>query len=204
MNSSLRKKLNQGYWPLIVLVIVCFVSTAVLALTNEITRGPIREVAAATARQAKQEIYAEASEFQAGEVSAEDVAGGVTAWDLALGSAENGKASVLGMIVTAQAKGYGGQVPVYVAYDREGSIVGVQFPENSETPGLGQRVREPWFAAQFVGKTAQDQFAAASIDAVSGATRSSSAASNALNSAAAFFRKTIDTLPAEIAVKEVD
>ena len=56
-----------------------------------------------------------------------------------------------GWVITAQARGYGGQVPAAVAFSPEGEILRVIMMPNEETPGLGQKVTEPDFAGQFSG-----------------------------------------------------
>ena len=48
-------------------------------------------------------------------------------------------------MITAASKGYGGDVPVMVAFNSEGTITAVKFLDNDETPGLGQKVKnEVW------------------------------------------------------------
>ena len=85
-----------------------------------------------------------------------------------------------GYVVTAQARGYGGQVPAAVAFSSDGTILQVIMMSNEETPGLGQKVTDEDFSGQFAGREAQpltiDQ-----VDAVSGATISSKAAVTAID-----------------------
>ena len=45
-----------------------------------------------------------------------------------------------GWAIKASAKGFGGDMPVVVGFDAEGNIVGIQFMENSETAGYGQKL----------------------------------------------------------------
>lgn len=77
-----------------------------------------------------------------------------------------------GYVITAQAKGYGGEVPVMVAFNAEGTIEAVQFLDNDETPGLGQKVKSEAFQSQFSGMPAEE-FGLSDIDAITGATISS-------------------------------
>lgn len=94
--------------------------------------------------------------------------------------AENGT----GWVITAQAQGYGGMVPVMVAFGEDGTIRAVQFLANDETPGLGQKVRNEDFSSQFAGKTAENAY---QIDTISGATISSNAAIVAVEHACAAY-----------------
>ena len=83
---------------------------------------------------------------------------------------------------------------VKITRDREeilsadGVILGVTMMDNSETPGLGQKVTEPAFSAQFAGKTAEP-LTIDEIDAVTGATISSRAAVSAIDLAIAAYRE---------------
>ena len=181
-----KKKLNHGFYPVLVLVVVCLISTALLALTNEITM-PARQAQAEKAELAsKQLLFPEASRFEAQDLPAEASAN-IQSLDLAY----DGQDQVIGYLILASDKGYGGPVPIYVGIDIEGNLVGVDVPANEETPGLGQRVHEPSFYGQFAGHTAANRFTVGSIpnqdhewveiDAVTAATVSSTAASNAVN-----------------------
>lgn len=75
-------------------------------------------------------------------------------------------------------------------------IVNVQFMDQKETPGLGARIEEPWFTAQFQGKqvaweapvagrivvgAAPNPHALNRVDAITGATQTSMALMNFLN-----------------------
>ena len=70
-----------------------------------------------------------------------------------------------------------------VAFNSEGKIEAVQFLDNDETPGLGQKVKDEAFSGQFAGKDAAPLTLGTDIDAITGATVSSRAAANAGNKA---------------------
>ena len=83
-----------------------------------------------------------------------------------------------GVMVQAETKGYNGNVPIVflVGFDANGTITGLAIMEQQETPGLGDRVTEPDFAQQFIGKTGQIELksgTANSVDGIAGATLSS-------------------------------
>lgn len=82
--------------------------------------------------------------------------------------------------MVAQSKGYGGQVPIAVAFDMEGTVMSITTMPNSETPGLGSRIAEEFYIGQYVGKPAAP-LAVEDIDVISGATISSKAALSAFN-----------------------
>lgn len=163
--------------PIVVLGVICLVTSLLLAATNSVTAPIIEENAIRTANETRQALLPAADTFTELEVPAE-TAENVTA----VYRADNGA----GFVITAAAKGYGGDVPVMVAFNTEGAIEAVTFLENSETPGLGQKVRTEAFGGQFSGMTAE-AFTLADIDALTGATISSRASVTAINAAIAAY-----------------
>ena len=166
---------SQSGKPILVLAVVCLIAGIVLSSANVLTAPVI----AANEEAANNATYfaalPEADSFTA--VPCELT--GVTA----VLRADNGA----GWVITAQARGYGGQVPAAVAFSPEGEILRVIMMPNEETPGLGQKVTEPDFAGQFAGMAAEP-LSLEDIDAVSGATISSRAAVAAVDLAIEAFQ----------------
>lgn len=158
--------------PVAVLSIICAAAGTLLAVTHQMTQPVIEANAAAAANAMRSELLPQADSFTA--YTKESVKN-VT--DIFI--ADNGA----GAVITAQAAGYGGNVPVMVAFDAQGSIQAVRFLPNTETPGLGQKVQTPAFANQFAGKPASELALGTDIIAITGATISSRAALTAVNSA---------------------
>jgi electron transport complex protein RnfG len=81
-------------------------------------------------------------------------------------------------------KGYGGEIKLIIGVDGEGRITGLEVLTHLESPGLGARITEDWFKAQFKGKTVRDKFKVkgpdADLDAIAGATISSKAVAKAV------------------------
>lgn len=121
-------------------------------------------------------------------------------------AADNGGASLIsvvaakdasgaenGYIIKGSAAGYGGSVIVVVGVDADLKVTGISFPETlPETAGLGQKATESAFYEQFAGKgtklsvkkgggAGEDE-----IDAISGATITSTAVTNTVNAATEF------------------
>ena len=90
--------------------------------------------------------------------------------------------------------GFGGDLGVMVGYVLEsGRMAGIGITTLSETPGVGSRVTEPAFAAQFsklpldaILKVKKD---GGSIDAITGATISSRAVASAVNQTREFYQQ---------------
>jgi electron transport complex protein RnfG len=96
---------------------------------------------------------------------------------------------LLGYVFGAFPKGYGGEMKVTVGVYSTGKISGVTVGENKETPGLGSKAAEAGFIGQFLSKTVneglrivkQKPAAANEIEAISGATISSKAVTDAVS-----------------------
>ena len=88
-----------------------------------------------------------------------------------------------GNTATASAQGFGGKVAVTVTLDENGAISEITIGDEnfSETPGFGAKALEPEFGAQFVGMTPPLELSG--IDAISGATYTSTAVVEAINKA---------------------
>ena len=85
---------------------------------------------------------------------------------------------------------YGGAVKISVGFDADGAITGVGIREINDTPGLGLKAKEAGFRDQYVGKNADSLTVTKTgasedneIDAISGATVTSNAVTNAVNAA---------------------
>lgn len=103
---------------------------------------------------------------------------------------KNGK--IFGIAIEEKGKGYGGDIGVMVGFDIiSETLCGIGITTLKETPGLGMRVTEKGFMKQFFNKTTPVELTAqgGNIDAISGATISSSAVILAINKAANTFLK---------------
>ncbi|MDY4167374.1 MAG: FMN-binding protein [Fournierella sp.] len=178
---------NNNMWenflkPVVVLVVICIVASAALAGTNQLTAPIIKAQEEAAANAAYLEVLPEADGFE--EIT-DFQSSNVTK---AL-KATNGA----GWVIQAYGKGFGGDVPVVVAFDSEGTILKVKFMENSETAGFGQKLADPAdadgqkLAESFVGKSGTLE--AGDVDMISGVTVSSKAALSAVNSAVNCFNE---------------
>lgn len=178
---------NNNMWenflkPVVVLVVICIVASAALAGTNQLTAPIIKAQEEAAANAAYLEVLPEADGFE--EIT-DFQSSNVTK---AL-KATNGA----GWVIQAYGKGFGGDVPVVVAFDSEGTILKVKFMENSETAGFGQKLADPSdadgqkLAESFVGKSGTLE--AGDVDMISGVTVSSKAALSAVNSAVNCFNE---------------
>lgn len=170
------KTWNDMIKPVVVLVVICILSSAALAGANYITAPIIKEQQSAAANAAFLAVLPEADNF-------DEVTDFATSGVSKVLKAQNGA----GWVIQAAAKGFGGDVPVVVGFNTDGSIVKVQFMENGETAGFGQKLVDGSddgikFAAQFEGKSGAQKIGE-TVDGITGATVSSKAAVAAINTA---------------------
>lgn len=169
---------NSYFKPVAVLLAICVAVGAILSGVNALTAPAIAANEEASRNATYFAALPEADSFTSLECGMD----GVTA----VLKADNGA----GYVITAQARGYGGQVPAAVSFSPDGTIQKVVMMSNDETPGLGQKVTDEDFSGQFAGRAAES-IALSDIDSVSGATISSRAALAAVNLAIAAYQQII-------------
>lgn len=160
--------------PIVVLSLICIVVTAALAATNEVTAPIIEEATIAAENAARFKVLPEADDFTP--VEGVEVANVSSVY-----TANNGA----GTVITASAKGYGGDVVVMVGIDADGNIETITVTQQEETKGIGSNVvSNNEYLAQYSGLSAAEPLALnEDVDAWAGATVSSTAVINAVNAA---------------------
>ena len=161
---------------IVCLVAIAIVTAALLAFVNGLTAPVIEKNNQAQLQNSLKEVLP-ADSFNI--VKDEN---GVTVY-----SAEKG-GKVLGYCVVNTQKGYGGDVKVMTGVNIDGSVNEVKILEHSETPGLGANAEKEYFIDQFIGKLKgvavnKNNPAGNEIKAISGATITSTAVTNAVNAA---------------------
>ncbi len=177
------KKINfkDIFVPTISLFLICIVVSALLAGTNELTKGPIAEIQAQTAAEAMKSVCPEAESFEGKE-------GLETEFYRGLDSSGN----LVGYAIPSAYKGYGGDVEIMVGVSLEGQVTGVEILSHEETPGLGANCTKKEFTDMYKQSAPQDGFSVVKdgtggeggrIDALTGATITSNAVTQAVNNA---------------------
>lgn len=164
------------------LLVIALVAGLALGATNELTKGPIREQVAAAADAARILVLPDAEHF---ELVSEGEGGCDNAFMGLSGS------NTVGFTAQATANGYGGKIEVIIGVDLNGIVTGINVGGAgfSETSGLGSKVRNEEFKAQFKGGHGvfgTNGAGDTSVDAVTGATTSSAAVVSAVNTAYAY------------------
>ena len=184
----------------LVLFAITLVSGLCLGFVYDITKGPIEQATIDKNNRTYQEVLSSASSFTEVEGSVEKIAelaasgelagfGGVAIESVLEGTDASGAA--VGYVINSLSNdSYGGAVKISVGFDADGTITGVGIREINDTPGLGLKAKEPKFKDQYIGKnvntlvvTKTGASAENEIDAISGATVTSNAVTNAVNTA---------------------
>lgn len=182
---------------------ITLISGLALGAVYEVTKGPIEQATIAANNATYKEVFAEAESFE--ELVDVDLAGcnaqlaGSEFGNVAVESvmaAKDAAGAELGYVVNSYSMdSYGGKVGISVGIKDDGSITAVGFREISDTPGLGLKAKDAAFKDQYIGKIAEKLTVVkgggagdAEINAISGATITSSAVTNAVN-AALFFNQ---------------
>ena len=184
----------------VILFAITLVSGFLLGGVYQLTKKPIELATIAANNKAYKAVFAEAETFD----SDEALTAAIPACNEALAGMNFGGVEVenvlkavdaggsqLGYVITSLSNdSYGGAVKVSVGIKEDGTITGIEFLEINDTPGLGLKAKEPKFKDQFIGKNAESLSVTkmgnaddTQINAISGATITSSATTNAVNAA---------------------
>ena len=155
----------------LILALIALAAALLLAVTNAITAGPIKEHEEAAQNAAFQSV------MTADSFSTMSIPDGCNVTSL-VEAKKDGK--TIGYCAVSSAKGYGGNVAVTLGVDMDGKIVGCQIGDTNfaETDGFGARWKEPARAEAFIGLSA---FGGDTIEAITGATVTSKAVLAASN-----------------------
>ena len=186
------------------LFMITLIAAFALGFVNEITQEPRAKQKAKAKSEAYQAVYKEASFV---EVENEDIKNrvesseqfladqgmtGTVIEETGIAMDENGKAIGYVMTVTSK-KGYGGNITFTMGYSTDGMVTAIEILSMNETAGLGDRAKEDSFKGQFAQKKV-DKFnltksgakADNDIDAISSATVTSTAVTDAVNAGIVF------------------
>lgn len=170
--------------PVAVLLAICIIIPLALSVTNKITSEKIARLETENSNK-NMALLVKAESYEKCETD------GITYYC----ATENGK--ITAYIFTESSKGYGGDVSVMTAVNTDGTVAGTAILDvSNETPGLGQNAAKESFYAQFKGlkkgisllkNGAESQ--KNEINAVTGATVTSTAVTRAVNTALDNFDK---------------
>ena len=143
----------------ITLFLICFVAGILLSVVYAVTEPRIRQKKSDMQNSAIQEVLPGAKRIEEKQKD-----------DFKYYLASDDKGNVLGYVFICEAKGYSSVIKAAVSITPKGEIINIKVLEQNETPGIGSQVTGAKFLDGFKNKTSKD-----SIDAITGATISSSA-----------------------------
>lgn len=162
--------------PVVVLVAICIVCSALLAVLNNVTEPVIEANNKKATMVAYLDVLPEGTNADQME-SIEGAEENPLVEDAV--RTENGD-----MAVKSSASGYSGKdVTVYISFDADGTITKVQIDASTQTTGIGSKVAEDSYEENYVGIEGSEGSGAVDVDAIAGATYSSNAAETAIKNA---------------------
>lgn len=170
--------------PSLSLFVICMVTAFCLAFVNAITKDTIKQRAESDAEEQRRMVLEKADSFRELEGWNGMDESGLIDKVYAAYSGQN----LVGYVLEVSPSGFGGEIAVTVGVGSDKKISGVRVGENSETPGLGTKTAEDGFTGQFAGKSLDSGFKVVKrpvssddeIQAISGATVSTNAVTNAV------------------------
>ena len=152
------------------LMLITAVSAASLSYVHSITSVVIEEREAERTREAIKAFFPDA-------VTVEEVKVEGVGFKAVYGAGEQFQ----GALAEVRAKGYGGPIPYQLVIDRQGKIIKIIYGSNEATVGIGKKIEEEAFVSKIIGLTPADPIELGKdIDAISGATVSSTGMANSL------------------------
>lgn len=186
-----------------ILLAITVIAGGVLGTVYEVTKAPIAETEAKAAMEAYKEVFSDAASFDEVELSADDTTlaeGGFAETTLnGLLEAKDASGNLMGYVfILTNHEGYGGDIQFTMGVGLDGTTNGISILAISETPGLGmeaESVLKPQFAGKKVEQFEYTKTGAASehqIDAISGATITTSALTNGVNAGLYYFQTNLE------------
>ena len=188
----------------VILTIITLVSGVALGGVYQITKEPIAKAQEEAKQEAYQQVFEDADAFEVLKVDAQEAADAVASAgvddgaviDEAVEAIQGGE--TIGYVITStDPNGYGGDIQVSVGIQSDGTVSGIAILSISETAGLGMKADESEFKDQFKDKnvekftyTKNGEKGDDKIDAISGATITTNAVTNAVDSALVYFQNT--------------
>ena len=173
------------------LFVFAFVAAVALAMTNEVTKGPIEAQKLAAKMDALNTVLPGCEYAQ---IEYEGLAEGSSLDEIF--EAKDASGAVVGYALTAAPQGYGGPIPITVGISTEGCITQTYVGALQETAGLGTKVADAEFKDQFIAIAADPDTLNDDVDTIGGATVSSSAFVGAVSEILTYSKNTLGIAPA--------
>lgn len=178
----------------LILFAITLVAGLLLAVVNELTKGPIAEAAIKQKEDACKAVFESASSFEEYSDLAIDMPDGSKVIIDEVYKAMDASGSLLGYVINVTSKeGYGGDISFSMGVTLDRHLNGISILKSSETVGLGleaENVLVPQFRDKDVVSFTYTKVGSTNdseIDAISSATITTNAFVNAVNGGLSFF-----------------
>lgn len=193
----------KAYKPAATLLVITLISGLALGGVYQLTKGPIEQAELAAQAAAYTAVCPDAETFELA-ADADAMIAAVTEADGTVAGGQFGNirydsiftgldasGNVVGYVVNVTSKdGFAGEISICVGMAQDKTITGMEFLALNETAGLGMNAANPEFIAQYVGKAVEGfavvkevPSADGQVQALSGATITTNAVTNAMNAA---------------------
>ena len=186
--------------PVIALTLIAALAGVALSGVFSMTKDTIQEQEVFKQSVAYREVCPEAVSFSFDD-KAQEILGdeGTEAGDAFINACYVGKdadGNIVGYALSVSTKGFGGQVVIALGLTPDGAVRKIAFTELNETAGLGMKADEPAFKDQFEGKSGKLTLVKGTageneISAISGASITSTAVTNAVNAGLDFYEQVL-------------
>ena len=186
----------------LILTAITVVSGLLLGVVYDITKEPIAQAQENTKQEAYRAVLSDASSFEAVDFDADSASSllsenGYTSDEITgvvEGTDDSGE--TVGYVISVQSgEAYDGTLELSVGIATDGTVKGVEMLDSRETAGLGMKADEAEFKDQFKDKnvekftyTKTGEDGDDMIDAISGATITTNAVTNAVDSALVYYQ----------------
>ena len=161
----MKEMMRYGF----ILAFICVVAAGLLAMVNALTGPKILAAAQAEEQVALKEVMPLAAKFTVVKPDA--------AKEILYYKAFDRQDKLIGFVFKASGKGYSSVIETLAGIFLDGKISAIKIISLNETPGLGMRVTEDKFTAQFNQQSSLNLFF---VEAITGATISSRAVMNSV------------------------
>nr|WP_296955434.1 RnfABCDGE type electron transport complex subunit G [uncultured Mediterraneibacter sp.] len=187
----------------LILTAITVVAGLLLGVVYGVTKEPIARTQENTKQAAFRSVLADADSFETVDGLDTDAAAallkenGYTSDDIAeVAEGKDASGETIGYVINVTShEGYGGDIELSVGILSDGTVKGIEMLSISETAGLGMKAKEADFKDQFKDKqvekftyTKTGESGDDMIDAISGATITTNAVTNAVDSALVYFQ----------------
>jgi electron transport complex protein RnfG len=188
--------MSEGVKMSIKLFIITAVAALALGITHAVTEEPIRLQNEQASMEARKAVLPDAQEFLPVDISEyrDEYPNVIEVYQGKSGD------DTVGYVFKVVSKGYGDDVELFVGIDaKENKVENVSIISHNETPGLGAKAAEPAFLSQYTGKSADSPLAVVrgnptqdtQVEAITGATITSKAVTQGVNSAVEFYSQVL-------------